>query len=70
MAQGFWIIALQQGAAAAAGIRVMIHYLVTALNWQQLRPGTRVALLAAALTASALAACRRFKTLAITGGWL
>jgi hypothetical protein len=32
MAQRLWIITLEQGAAAAAGIRVVIHQLIHPLN--------------------------------------
>jgi hypothetical protein len=67
---GLWIVSLQQGAAAAAGLGVVIQHVVAALYWQQLRTDTGVPLLAAALATTALAADRRLKTLAITGGRL
>jgi hypothetical protein len=47
----------------------MLHHLVNALKRQQLRPRSWMALLAAPLAATASAAFRRLKTLAVTGGW-
>jgi hypothetical protein len=38
MAHGRWILSLQQGSAAAAGLRVMLHHLIHPLDRQQLRP--------------------------------
>jgi hypothetical protein len=37
MAQRCRILSLQQGAATAAGIRVVLHHLIHPLNRQQLR---------------------------------
>ena len=59
MAQWFLILSLQQRAAAAAGLRVVLHYLVNALNRQQLRAGSWMARLAAAFAATALATLLR-----------
>ena len=55
MAQGIWILALQQRAAAAAGVRVVLHHLVHPLDRQQLRARSGMTRLAAALAATALA---------------
>jgi len=38
MAQRIRILAIKQGAAAAAGVRVMFHHLIHPLDRQQLRP--------------------------------
>lgn len=69
MPQGRWILSLQQGAAAAASIRVVFHHRIHPLDRQQLRPRSRMARLTAALAAAALATLRRLKPRAITGGW-
>jgi hypothetical protein len=49
MAQGLWMLARQQGAAAAAGIGVVFHHLIHPLDRQQLQPGSGMARLAATL---------------------
>jgi hypothetical protein len=54
MPQRLWILTLQQGAAAAAGIGVVIHHRIHALDWQQLRTSAGMTLLAAAFAATAL----------------
>jgi hypothetical protein len=63
MAQGIRILSLQQGAAAAAGIRVVLDHLIHPLDRQQLRICSGMAQLAAALTATALAALWRLEAL-------
>ena len=68
MAQRIRILALKQGAAAAAGIGVMVHHLIHPLDRQQLRPRSRMTRLTAALAATALAPCRRLKPGPIAGG--
>ena len=68
MAQGVWILSIQQRAAAAAGIGVVLHHLIHPLDRQRLRPGSGMARLAAALAATALAAFWRRKPQAIAGG--
>ena len=61
MAQGIEILSLEQGATAAAGIRVVIHHLIHPLDRQQLWSGSGMALLAAPLAATALATFWRLK---------
>ena len=56
MAQRMGILALKQGAAAAAGIRVVFDHLIHPFNRQQLRPCVGMTRLTAALAATALAA--------------
>ena len=68
MAHGRWILSLQQGSAAAAGLRVMLHYLIHPLDRQQLRPRSRMGWLTAALAATALAPLRWLKPMAVTKG--
>jgi len=66
------ILALKQGAAAAAGVaplRVVFHHLNHLLDRQQLRPSAGMARLAAALAATALASLRWLKPRPIAGGW-
>jgi hypothetical protein len=63
MAQRRWILSLQQGAAAAAGVRVVIHHLVNPFNRQQLRAGSWIAPLAAPPAATALAPLGRLVAL-------
>jgi hypothetical protein len=58
----------EQGAAAATGVRVVLHHLVHPLDWQQLRSRSGMARLAAALAATAFAALRRLKSRTVTGG--
>ena len=70
MAQRIWILAVQQGAAVAAGIGVVFHHFIHPLDRQQLRPGSWMAWLAAAFAAIALALCRRLKPGPIAGGRL
>ena len=53
MAQGYWMHALQQGASAAAGSRIVLHQLVNALNQQQLQASAGIARMVAALEATA-----------------
>ena len=69
MAQRTRILALQQGAAAAAGIRVVLNHHIHPLDWQQLRATAGMARLATALAATAFAALWGLKTRAISGGW-
>jgi hypothetical protein len=68
MAHGIRIISPQQRAAAAAGIRVVLHHLIHPLDRQQLRATAGVARLATTLAATALAPLRRLKPRPITGG--
>ena len=68
MAQRIWVFSPQQGAAAAAGIGVVVHHLIHPLDRQQLRPSAGMARLTAALAATALAPCRRLKARPVTGG--
>jgi hypothetical protein len=68
MAQWLWIRSLQQGAAAAAGVRVVLHHLLNSLNRQQLWAGSWMARLATPLAATAFTPLWRFKTLAIARG--
>jgi hypothetical protein len=70
MAQGIGILSLQQRAAAAAGIGVVLHHLIHPLDRQQLRPRSGMARLAAALAATSLAPFRRLKPGTIAGGRL
>jgi hypothetical protein len=70
MAHGRWILSLQQGSAAAAGFRVVLHHLIHPLDRQQLRPRSRMVRLTAALAATVLAPLRRLKPRAVTGGRL
>jgi hypothetical protein len=65
---GCRILSPQQGAAAAAGIRVVLDYLVNALDLQQLRPSEGMALLPTTLAATALAAESWLKPRSVTGG--
>jgi hypothetical protein len=58
VAQGLWILTPQQGAAAATGIRAVIHHIIHPLDRQQLRPIAGVARLTAALAATAFGALR------------
>jgi hypothetical protein len=59
MAQGIWILSLQQRATAAAGVRVVLDYLIHPLDRQQPRPSAGMALLPTALAATAFAALGR-----------
>jgi hypothetical protein len=68
MAQPLRVIALQMGAAAAAMLRMVLLDLIAALDRQQLRPRSGMALLTTSLAATGFAACGRLKTKAITGG--
>jgi len=68
MAQRRWIFSLQQHAAAAAGIRMVLHHFVNALHRQQLRASAGMARLAAPLAATAFATLGRLKPRAIAGG--
>ena len=69
MPQRLWIIALQQGAAAAAGLRVVLHHLIHPLDRQQLRPRSWMARLSATLAATTFASLGWLKPRAITGRW-
>ena len=69
MTHRLWIISLEQSAAAAAGIRVVIH-LIHPLDRQQFRPTAGMARLTAALAATALAPLWRLKPKPVTGGRL
>ena len=69
MAQGSWVLARQQGAAAAAGVRVVIHHHIHPFDRQQLRTRSKMARLSAALAATAPAALGRLKPRPIAGGW-
>lgn len=55
MAQGLGILTLQQLAATAACLWVVLHHLIQPLDRQQLRPGSGMARLATALVTTALA---------------
>ena len=68
MAQGLGILTLQQLAATAAFLWVVLHHLIQPLDRQQLRPGSGMARLATALAATALAPLRRLEPRAIAGG--
>jgi hypothetical protein len=68
MAQRRWIFSLQQHAAAAAGIRMVLHHFVNALHRQQLRASAGMARLAAPLAATAFATLGRLKPRTIAGG--
>jgi len=57
------VVSLPQGAAAAAGIRVVIHHLADTLDRQQFRLTAGMTLLAAPLGATAFAAFGRLKSL-------
>jgi hypothetical protein len=70
MAQGIWILSLQQRATAAAGVRVVLDYLIHPLDRQQPRPSAGMALLPTALAATAFAALGRLEPRAVTGGRL
>ena len=70
MAHGRWILFLQQGSAAAAGLRVVLHHLIHPLDWQQLRPRSGMVRLTTAFAATALTPCRRLKPGPIGGGQL
>ena len=59
MPQWLQIFTLEMGAAATTGVRVLLHHLVNALDRQQLRPRSRMALLATSLAATAFAPFRR-----------
>jgi hypothetical protein len=67
---GCRILSPQQGAAAAAGVRVVLDYLVNALDRQQLGPSAGMALLPTPLAATAFAPLGRLKTRAVAGGRL
>ena len=67
MAQRIWILSPKQRAATAAGIRVF-HHVIHPLDRQQFWSGPGMALLAAALAATALTPCWRLKTGSIAGG--
>jgi hypothetical protein len=64
------ILSLQQGAAAAAGLRLVLHHIVNALNRQQLWTRTWMARLATLLAATAFAPLWWLKPRAVTGGRL
>jgi hypothetical protein len=70
MAHGRWILSLQQGAAVAAGIGVVLIHLIHPLDWQRLRPSSRMVRLTAAFAATALAPHRWLKPRAVAGGCL
>jgi hypothetical protein len=69
VAQRRWILSLQQGAAVATGIGVVLNHHIHPLDWQQLRATAGMARLATALAATAFAALWGLKTRAISGGW-
>ena len=62
MAQRIRILAVQQGAAAAAGVQVVVHHLIHPLDRQQLRARAGMAWLAAAFAATAFATLRGIKS--------
>jgi hypothetical protein len=62
MAQWIWILSRKQRAATAAGIGVVVHHLIHPLDRQQLRPCAGMALLTAALSATALTPLRWLKS--------
>lgn len=68
MAQRRWILSLQQRAAAAAGIRMVLHHFVNALHRQQHRASAGMARLAAPLAATAFATLGRLEPRPIAGG--
>ena len=65
MAQRRWILSLQQGAAAAAGVRVVLHHILNSLNRQQLWAGSWMARLATPLAATAFTPLGRLEPRAI-----
>ena len=69
MAQWLGVVSMEKGAAATAGLRVMVDYIVSALQRQQLRSSAGMALLPTPLAAAALAALRWLEPWTITGGW-
>jgi hypothetical protein len=70
MAQRLGIVTQQQGAAAATGVRVVLHHLVNALDRQQFRPRSRLDLLATSLSATAFASFGRLNPgPSLEGGW-
>jgi hypothetical protein len=68
VAQWGWILSIQQRAAAATGLGVVLHHLIHSLDRQRLRPGSGMARLAASLAATGLAPFWRLETRAIAGG--
>ena len=54
----------------ASRIGVVLNHLIYPLDWQQLRPGSRMARLTAAFAATALAPHRWLKPRAVAGGCL
>jgi hypothetical protein len=70
MAQRLGILTLQQGAAATAGVRVVLDHLVNALHRQQVRPRAGMPLLPTPLAPTGFTAGRRLKPRAVTGGRL
>ena len=68
MTQRIWILTLQQGAAAAAGVKMVFQHLVNALDGQLLRPCSGMARLPTPLAATAFAERGRLKPQAVTGG--
>ena len=69
MAKWLGVVSTEQGAAATAVLRVMVDDVVTALQWQQLRSSTGMALLPTPLAATALAALSWVEPWTITAGW-
>ena len=68
MPQRIRILAVQQGAAVAAGIRVVLHHLIHPLDRQQLRPSAGMARLTAAFAATALTPLRWLEPRRVAGG--
>jgi len=68
MAQRRWIFSLQQRSAAAAGIQMVLHHIVNALQRQQLRASAVMARLAATFAATDFAALGPLRPRAIAGG--
>ena len=64
-----WVLALQHGVAAAAGVRVVVHNRIHPLNRQQPRPSALMPQLATALAATALALIGWLKARPIAAVW-
>ena len=62
-----WILSLEESAAAAAVLRMVLLHFAYALNRHQLRPRSGMSELAATLAATALLPGWRLKTEAVTG---
>ncbi len=69
MAQGLGILTLQQLAATAAYLWVVLHHLIHPLDRQELRATAGMARLATALATTTFAALWGLETRAISGGW-